>query len=185
MEKHFLWLYWMSAAMSPSDSALAVSRIDMWISLVCECTYNMLYAFYECLQLTWLNDFFLHFLVSFSSEKVNNAGIGIVGPVESITLEEMKTVFETNLFGVIRVIKEVMPDMKKRRAGHIIVISSVLGVQSEQRQCCEGRSEKRGGGWGVKWYRVKWQVGLLQCDGWLSGWWTNGGPDWEEGRLIH
>lgn len=89
-------------------------------------------------------------MVSFSSEKVNNAGIGIVGPVESITLEEMKTVFETNLFGVIRVIKEVMPDMKKRRAGHIIVISSVLGVQSEQRQCCEGRSEKRGGGWGVK-----------------------------------
>ncbi|XP_029007415.1 retinol dehydrogenase 8-like isoform X2 [Betta splendens] len=61
---------------------------------------------------------------------INNAGIGIVGPVESITLEEMKTVFETNVFGVIRMIKEVMPDMKQRRAGHIIVISSVLGVQS-------------------------------------------------------
>lgn len=69
-----------------------------------------------------------------------------MGPVESITLEEMKTVFETNVFGVIRMIKEVMPDMKKRRAGHIIVISSVLGVQSEQRRGCEGRSESRGGG---------------------------------------
>uniref|UniRef100_A0A7N6BHX1 Retinol dehydrogenase n=1 Tax=Anabas testudineus TaxID=64144 RepID=A0A7N6BHX1_ANATE len=61
---------------------------------------------------------------------INNAGIGIVGPVESITIEEMQAVFETNVFGVIRMIKEVMPDMKKRRAGHIIVISSVLGVQS-------------------------------------------------------
>lgn len=56
-----------------------------------------------------------------------------MGPVESITLEEMRSVFETNVFGPIRVIKEVMPGMKRRRAGHIIVISSVLGVQSEQR----------------------------------------------------
>lgn len=95
------------------------------------------------------------FIGSFSSEKVNNAGIGIVGPVESITIEEMQVVFETNVFGVIRMIKEVMPDMKKRRAGHIIVISSVLGVQSEQRQCCEGKNKRRGGGWGVTWYREK------------------------------
>ncbi|XP_034044018.1 retinol dehydrogenase 8-like [Thalassophryne amazonica] len=60
---------------------------------------------------------------------INNAGIGLVGPVESIPIEEMKKVFETNFFGVIRMIKEVMPDMKKRRAGHIIVISSVMGLQ--------------------------------------------------------
>uniref|UniRef100_A0A7N6B8W5 Retinol dehydrogenase n=1 Tax=Anabas testudineus TaxID=64144 RepID=A0A7N6B8W5_ANATE len=67
---------------------------------------------------------------------INNAGIGIVGPVESITIEEMQAVFETNVFGVIRMIKEVMPDMKKRRAGHIIVISSVLGVQSLSALVC-------------------------------------------------
>lgn len=60
---------------------------------------------------------------------VNNAGIGLVGPVESIPIEEMKKVFETNFFGVIRMIKEVMPDMKKRRGGHIIVVSSVMGLQ--------------------------------------------------------
>lgn len=63
------------------------------------------------------------------SRPVNNAGIGLVGPVESIPIEDMKKVFETNVFGVIRMIKEVMPDMKKRRGGHIIVVSSVMGLQ--------------------------------------------------------
>lgn len=52
-----------------------------------------------------------------------------MGPVESIPIEEMKKVFDTNFFGVIRMIKEVMPDMKKRKGGHIIVVSSVMGLQ--------------------------------------------------------
>ncbi|KAM3864629.1 retinol dehydrogenase 8-like [Diretmus argenteus] len=60
---------------------------------------------------------------------INNAGIGLVGPVESIPIAEMKNVFETNFFGVVRMIKEVMPDMKARRGGRIIVISSVMGLQ--------------------------------------------------------
>ncbi|KAJ8283581.1 hypothetical protein COCON_G00024310 [Conger conger] len=60
---------------------------------------------------------------------INNAGIGLVGPVESIPMDEMKKVFETNFFGVVRMIKEVMPDMKRRRAGHILIISSVMGLQ--------------------------------------------------------
>ncbi|KAL4659167.1 retinol dehydrogenase 8 [Arapaima gigas] len=60
---------------------------------------------------------------------INNAGIGLLGPVESISIEEMKKVFETNFFGMVRMIKEVMPDMKRRRSGHIIVMSSVMGLQ--------------------------------------------------------
>lgn len=60
---------------------------------------------------------------------VNNAGVGLLGPVESISIDEMKRVFETNFFGVVRMIKEVMPDMKKRRSGHIVVMSSVMGLQ--------------------------------------------------------
>uniref|UniRef100_A0A8C1YQH9 Retinol dehydrogenase 8a n=1 Tax=Cyprinus carpio TaxID=7962 RepID=A0A8C1YQH9_CYPCA len=60
---------------------------------------------------------------------INNAGVGLLGPVESISMDEMKKVFETNFFGTVRMIKEVMPDMKKRRAGHIIVMSSVMGLQ--------------------------------------------------------
>lgn len=54
-----------------------------------------------------------------------------MGPLESIPIEEMKKVFETNFFGVIRMIKEVMPDMKKRKGGHIIVVSSVMGLQGD------------------------------------------------------
>ncbi|CAM4453040.1 unnamed protein product [Leuciscus chuanchicus] len=40
----------------------------------------------------------------------------------------MKQEFKTNFFGVVRMIKEVMPDMKRRRSGHILVISSVMGL---------------------------------------------------------
>lgn len=55
----------------------------------------------------------------------------MLGPVESISMNDMKKVFETNFFGTVRMIKEVMPDMKKRRAGHIIVMSSVMGLQGK------------------------------------------------------
>ncbi|KAK5612226.1 Retinol dehydrogenase 8 [Crenichthys baileyi] len=60
---------------------------------------------------------------------INNAGVGLLGPVESISIDEMKRVFDTNFFGVVRMVKEVMPDMKKRRSGHIVVMSSVMGLQ--------------------------------------------------------
>ncbi|XP_062827124.1 retinol dehydrogenase 8 isoform X1 [Anolis carolinensis] len=60
---------------------------------------------------------------------VNNAGVGLVGPVESISIDDMKRVFETNFFGAIRMIKAVLPEMKKRQKGHIVVISSVMGLQ--------------------------------------------------------
>uniref|UniRef100_A0A3Q4GWG3 Retinol dehydrogenase n=1 Tax=Neolamprologus brichardi TaxID=32507 RepID=A0A3Q4GWG3_NEOBR len=60
---------------------------------------------------------------------ISNAGIGLVGPVESIPMDEMNNVFETNFYGSVRLIKEVMPDMKNRRAGRIIVMSSVMGLQ--------------------------------------------------------
>uniref|UniRef100_UPI00398F7859 retinol dehydrogenase 8-like n=1 Tax=Pristiophorus japonicus TaxID=55135 RepID=UPI00398F7859 len=60
---------------------------------------------------------------------INNAGIGLIGPIECQSIEEMKAVFETNFFGVVRMIKAVLPGMKARRNGHIVVMSSVMGVQ--------------------------------------------------------
>ncbi|XP_061871629.1 LOW QUALITY PROTEIN: retinol dehydrogenase 8 [Colius striatus] len=60
---------------------------------------------------------------------VNNAGVGHVGPLESISMAEMKLIFETNFFGVVRMVKAVLPGMKQRQRGHILVVSSVMGLQ--------------------------------------------------------
>ena len=51
----------------------------------------------------------------------------VMGAVEDISIDEFKLQFETNLFGVIRVTKEVLPIMRNQRAGNIINISSVGG----------------------------------------------------------
>lgn len=58
---------------------------------------------------------------------INNAGAGITGPVEEIPEIEIKRNFETNLFGPINVIKEVLPQMRKQNSGLIINITSIAG----------------------------------------------------------
>jgi len=59
---------------------------------------------------------------------VNDAGYGLFGALEDISIEAIKRQFETNLFGVIRVIKEVLPIMRKQKSGIIINISSISGI---------------------------------------------------------
>ncbi|MCI0744184.1 MAG: SDR family NAD(P)-dependent oxidoreductase, partial [Verrucomicrobia subdivision 3 bacterium] len=58
---------------------------------------------------------------------INNAGYELGGAIEETTLEEAQTQFETNFFGVARVIKAVLPAMRERGSGHIINMSSVVG----------------------------------------------------------
>jgi NAD(P)-dependent dehydrogenase (short-subunit alcohol dehydrogenase family) len=58
---------------------------------------------------------------------VNNAGFGMVGAVEELSDGEIRRQFDTNVFGVLNVIRAVLPHMRKRRAGHIINLSSVAG----------------------------------------------------------
>ena len=58
---------------------------------------------------------------------VNNAGLGYLGPVEAFTVDEVKAQYETNVFGVLRVISAVTPVMRRQCSGHIINISSVAG----------------------------------------------------------
>ncbi|XP_035888199.1 retinol dehydrogenase 8 isoform X4 [Phyllostomus discolor] len=60
---------------------------------------------------------------------VNNAGVGLVGPLEGLSLTSMQKVFDTNFFGAVRLVKAVLPGMKRRRQGHIVVVSSVMGLQ--------------------------------------------------------
>ena len=58
---------------------------------------------------------------------VNNAGYGLWGPVESLSISELRAQFETNLFAAVRLIKCVLPGMLEQRSGTIINVSSVLG----------------------------------------------------------
>lgn len=58
---------------------------------------------------------------------VNNAGIGITGPIEETPDEEIKKAFNTNFFGPLNVIKAVLPHMRERKAGLIINITSIAG----------------------------------------------------------
>ena len=58
---------------------------------------------------------------------VNNAGYSLLGPLELLHLDEIKEEFETNFFGIIRLIQCVLPIMRKQRYGKIINISSLAG----------------------------------------------------------
>ncbi len=58
---------------------------------------------------------------------VNNAGIGITGPVEVQDMEATKLIFDTNVFGPQRVIRAALPAMRKKKSGLIFNISSQLG----------------------------------------------------------
>ena len=58
---------------------------------------------------------------------VNNAGYGFMGSVEDSILDEIKAQFETNFFGAIRVMKKVIPIMRKQKTGTIVNVSSIAG----------------------------------------------------------
>jgi short-subunit dehydrogenase len=58
---------------------------------------------------------------------VNNAGMGITGPLEDTPTEEMRAVFNTNLFGAIDVMKAVLPQMRSQKSGIIINVTSIAG----------------------------------------------------------
>ena len=61
---------------------------------------------------------------------VNNAGIGYFGAIEESEEAEVRRMFEINVFGLAKMIQEVLPHMRKRRIGHILNIASIGGLRS-------------------------------------------------------
>ena len=58
---------------------------------------------------------------------VNNAGYALAGSFEDLSMDEIKSQFETNFFGVIRVIQAILPTMRNQRNGRIVNVSSMGG----------------------------------------------------------
>ncbi|TFE22673.1 oxidoreductase [Cohnella luojiensis] len=61
---------------------------------------------------------------------VNNAGYGLLGAFQEVTDEQVRNQFDTNVFGLMNVTRAVLPALVERRSGHILNISSILGLTS-------------------------------------------------------
>ena len=80
---------------------------------------------------------------------VNNAGVGLVAGAEESSLEQAKSLFDVNLFGLIRMTKAVLPTMRRQGSGRIVNLSSVMGLipapfmalYSASKHAVEGYSE--------------------------------------------
>ncbi|MEZ4798310.1 MAG: SDR family oxidoreductase [Flavobacteriales bacterium] len=80
---------------------------------------------------------------------INNAGLGIIGAVESVSDEEVKEIFDTNVFGVLNVCRHTIPYLKKQSKSYIFNITSIAGlmglpfrgIYSASKYAVEGLSE--------------------------------------------
>jgi NAD(P)-dependent dehydrogenase (short-subunit alcohol dehydrogenase family) len=61
---------------------------------------------------------------------INNAGFGLLGAVEESTDAEVRRLYDTNVFGLLNLIRAVLPTMRGQRSGHIINMSSIGGYRS-------------------------------------------------------
>jgi NAD(P)-dependent dehydrogenase (short-subunit alcohol dehydrogenase family) len=59
---------------------------------------------------------------------INNAGVNYTASVEDLTMQDWRAQFETNFFGVLRVTRAVLPHMRERRSGRILMMSSLSGL---------------------------------------------------------
>jgi NAD(P)-dependent dehydrogenase (short-subunit alcohol dehydrogenase family) len=109
---------------------------------------------------------------------INNAGFPVAGFAEDVKLDELRQQFETNFFGAVMMTKAVLPVMRKQHSGHIIQISSIVGLHgsvtissySASKHALEGWSESlrlEVAGLGIKVVLV--EPGAFQTDIWTRG----------------
>ena len=80
---------------------------------------------------------------------INSAGVTLLGATEETSIAEAQSLFDTNVFGILRVVKAVLPYMREQGSGRIVNISSVLGflpapymgLYSASKHAVEGLSE--------------------------------------------
>ena len=61
---------------------------------------------------------------------VNNAGYGSMGSIEEVPAEEVQRQFDVNVFGALHVLRAVLPQLRKQRAGHVLNITSIGGLKT-------------------------------------------------------
>lgn len=59
---------------------------------------------------------------------INNAGYGLIGGVEQVDLDSVRESFETNFFGTMALVQEVLPIMRRQRRGHVINVSTIFAA---------------------------------------------------------
>ncbi|HTH53565.1 MAG TPA: oxidoreductase [Edaphobacter sp.] len=59
---------------------------------------------------------------------VNNAGYGVTGAIEEVVDDELRPMYETNVFGLLRVTRTFLPQLRKQHSGHILNLSSIGGL---------------------------------------------------------
>ena len=110
---------------------------------------------------------------------INNAGYGHAGAIEELEEQEIRTQFETNVYGLLWITQAVIPLMRLQKSGHIIQVSSALGLlafptlglYSASKFAVEGISEALAaevGGFGIK-------VSILEPNGFMTEFATNSG----------
>ena len=80
---------------------------------------------------------------------VNSAGVTLLGSTEETSIAEAQSLFDTNVFGILRTTQAVLPHMREQRSGRIVNVSSVLGflpapymgLYSASKHAVEGMSE--------------------------------------------
>ena len=109
---------------------------------------------------------------------VNNAGFAVAGFAEDIKLDELRRQFETNFFGTVAMTKAALPTMRRQRCGHLIQVSSIVGLHgavtvssySASKHALEGWSESlrmEVNSLGIKVVLV--EPGSFQTDIWTRG----------------